>query len=128
MSAQDKTTGKTNKITITNEKGRLSMAEIERMVQDAEKYKVEDEAIAEKVVARNELENVSLFCFLFLFWFFFVPLFLFFVFGDRFWLRSMTNELRSHQITQVLIRILNLHFYSCHCWNMDSTHTLYAEP
>ena len=43
MSAEDKTTGIKNKITITNDKGRLSKDEIERMVQEAEKYKSEDE-------------------------------------------------------------------------------------
>jgi molecular chaperone DnaK (HSP70) len=40
VSAEDKTTGIKNKITITNDKGRLSKDEIERMVQEAEKYKV----------------------------------------------------------------------------------------
>ena len=40
VSACDKSTGKQNKITITNDKGRLSKEEIERMVNDAEKYKV----------------------------------------------------------------------------------------
>ena len=39
VSASDKTTGKSNRITITNDKGRLSKEEIERMVSDAEKYK-----------------------------------------------------------------------------------------
>merc|ERR1712048_1037532 len=43
VSAQDKASGKTNQITITNEKGRLSQAEIDRMVQEAEKYRAEDE-------------------------------------------------------------------------------------
>jgi len=43
VSAQDKSTGKQNKITITNDKGRLSKDEIERMVQEAEKYRGEDE-------------------------------------------------------------------------------------
>merc|ERR1712178_642827 len=42
VSAEDKTTGQKNKITITNDKGRLSKEEIERMVQEAEKYKAED--------------------------------------------------------------------------------------
>ncbi|KAJ3496974.1 hypothetical protein NLJ89_g10410 [Agrocybe chaxingu] len=46
VSASDKTTGKSNRITITNDKGRLSKDEIERMVQEAEKYKAEDEAAA----------------------------------------------------------------------------------
>ncbi|MCI57750.1 heat-shock protein, partial [Trifolium medium] len=43
VSAEDMSTGKKNKITITNDKGRLSKEEIEKMVQEAEKYKVEDE-------------------------------------------------------------------------------------
>ena len=45
VSACDKTTGKSNGITITNDKGRLSREEIERMVQDAEKYKGEPNVI-----------------------------------------------------------------------------------
>jgi L1 cell adhesion molecule like protein len=57
VSAEDKTTGIKNKITITNDKGRLSKDEIERMVQDAEKYKEEDEAMRRKVEAKNSLEN-----------------------------------------------------------------------
>ena len=57
VSAQDKSTGKVNKITITNDKGRLSKEEIDRMVNDAEKYKEEDEKQREKVAARNKLEN-----------------------------------------------------------------------
>ena len=59
VSAEDKTTGKRNKITITNDKGRLSKDEIERMVQDAEKYKAEDEAARRKVEAKNGLENYA---------------------------------------------------------------------
>merc|ERR1719320_2079624 len=43
VSAADKSTGKQNKITITNDKGRLSKEEIERMVNDAEKFKAEDD-------------------------------------------------------------------------------------
>jgi L1 cell adhesion molecule like protein len=42
VSAEDKTTGQKNKITITNDKGRLSKDDIEKMVQDAEKYESED--------------------------------------------------------------------------------------
>ena len=57
VSAVDKGTGKQNKITITNDKGRLSKDEIEKMVQDAEKYKAEDELIKKKVEAKNALEN-----------------------------------------------------------------------
>merc|ERR1711946_50916 len=49
VSACDKSTGKENKITITNDKGRLSKEEIERMVSDAEKYKQEDEAQKDRV-------------------------------------------------------------------------------
>jgi len=57
VSAQDKSTGKSNQITITNEKGRLSQAEIDRMVQEAEKFKDEDDANKSKVEAKNGLEN-----------------------------------------------------------------------
>merc|ERR1719220_174888 len=57
VSAQDKSTGKSNQITITNEKGRLSQAEIDRMVQEAEKYAAEDEQNKSKVEAKNGLEN-----------------------------------------------------------------------
>jgi len=57
VSACDKSTGKQNKITITNDKGRLSKEEIERMVNDAEKFADEDKALKEKVEARNELEG-----------------------------------------------------------------------
>jgi len=57
VTAADKSTGKSNKITITNDKGRLSKDEIERLVKDAEKYKNEDDAIRKKVEAKNALEN-----------------------------------------------------------------------
>ena len=57
VSAADKSTGRSNKITITNDKGRLSKADIDKMVNDAEKYKAEDSAQRERVKARNQLEN-----------------------------------------------------------------------
>jgi len=57
VSAQDKASGKVNQITITNEKGRLSQSEIDRMVQEAEKYKAEDEVLKGKTEAKNGLEN-----------------------------------------------------------------------
>ena len=57
VSAVDKSTGKTNKITITNDKGRLSKEEIDRMVNDAERYKEEDDKQRDKVAARNKLES-----------------------------------------------------------------------
>ena len=59
VSAVDKSTGKENKITITNDKGRLSKEEIERMVQDADKYKAEDDGQREKVTAKNSLESYA---------------------------------------------------------------------
>merc|ERR1712008_626918 len=49
--------GKSNQITITNEKGRLSQAEIDRMVQEAEKFRAEDESNKAKIEAKNGLEN-----------------------------------------------------------------------
>ena len=57
VSAQDKASGKSQHITITNDKGRLTQEEIDRMVNDAEKYKAEDEKMKKKVEARNNLEN-----------------------------------------------------------------------
>ena len=57
VSASDKGTGKKEVITITNEKGRLSKEEIERMIKDSEKYAEEDKAIKEKIDAKNSLEN-----------------------------------------------------------------------
>lgn len=56
VTAEDKGTGKVEKITITSEKGRLSEEEIERMVQEAEEFAEEDKALKEQVDARNELE------------------------------------------------------------------------
>lgn len=57
VTAEDKASGKSEKIVITNDKGRLSKEDIERMVQDAEKYKDEDEAFEKKVSAVNALES-----------------------------------------------------------------------
>jgi heat shock 70kDa protein 1/2/6/8 len=57
VSALEKGTGKTQKITITNDKGRLSKEDIEKMVADAEKYKEEDEKQKKNVEAKNALEN-----------------------------------------------------------------------
>lgn len=59
VSAEEKSTGKINKITITNDKGRLSKEEIEKMVQEAEKYKAEDDLHKERIEAKNSLENFS---------------------------------------------------------------------
>ena len=57
VSAVDKSTGIQEKITITNDKGRLSSEEIEKMVSDAEKYKADDEKQREKISAKNSLES-----------------------------------------------------------------------
>lgn len=57
VSASDKTTGKSNKITITNDKGRLTKEDIERMVAEAEKFKEEDAKVAERIAAKNGLES-----------------------------------------------------------------------
>ncbi len=59
VSASDKTTGKSNRITITNDKGRLSKEEIEAMISDAEKYKAEDEAETKRIAAKNGLESYA---------------------------------------------------------------------
>ena len=57
VSAADKSTGKENKITITNDKGRLSKEDIERMVQEAEKYKADDDKQRDRITAKNNLES-----------------------------------------------------------------------
>jgi len=59
VTACDKSTGKENKITITNDKGRLSKDEIDKMVNDAEKYKEEDDKQKERITAKNGLESYS---------------------------------------------------------------------
>merc|ERR1712115_349410 len=53
----EKSSGKEQKITITNDKGRLSEEEIERMVSEAEKYRAEDDANKNRIEAKNGLEN-----------------------------------------------------------------------
>ena len=57
VSAVEKSSGKTEKITVKNEKGRLSAEEIQKMVDDAEKFKEDDTKQREKVEARNALDN-----------------------------------------------------------------------
>merc|ERR1739843_50376 len=57
VSAEDKGTGKAEKITITAEKGRLSEEEIERMVQEAEEFAEEDRQVKERIDAKNGLES-----------------------------------------------------------------------
>ncbi|XP_045625532.2 heat shock 70 kDa protein-like [Procambarus clarkii] len=60
VSAEDKSTGKQKKITITNDKGRLSKEEIERMVHEAEKYSEEDGRQRERIESKNNLESMCL--------------------------------------------------------------------
>jgi len=57
VSAQEKTTGKVEKITITNDKGRLSKEDIEKLVKDAEKFKSEDDQLKKKIEAKNGYEH-----------------------------------------------------------------------
>merc|ERR1712224_823914 len=57
VSAVEKSTGKENKITITNDSSRLSKEEVERMVAEAEQFKAQDEAQKAKIESRNGLEN-----------------------------------------------------------------------
>jgi len=59
VTALDKTSGRSNKITITNDKGRLSKEEIDRMVSEAEKFKEEDAKVAERVASKNGLESYA---------------------------------------------------------------------
>lgn len=59
VTAKEKSTGKTNHITITNDKGRLSQDDIERMVKEAEEFKEEDEKIKKRIEAKNQLESFT---------------------------------------------------------------------
>merc|ERR1712065_76831 len=59
VSAKDKSTGRENKITITNDTGRLSDEEIQRMVDEAEKFKDEDNQQRERVTSKNDLESYA---------------------------------------------------------------------
>jgi len=56
VSAMDKASGKNEKITITNDKGRLSKEEVDRLVMEAERYKDEDDKMKKRVEAKNGLE------------------------------------------------------------------------
>ena len=57
VTAEEKGTGKSQKITITNDSNRLSKEEVERMVNEAERYKADDEEVRDKIEARNKLES-----------------------------------------------------------------------
>ncbi|KZV93285.1 HSP70-domain-containing protein [Exidia glandulosa HHB12029] len=59
VTAADKTIGKSNRITITNDKGRLSKADIDHMLPEAEKYKKEDEEAASRIQTKNGLESYT---------------------------------------------------------------------
>jgi len=59
VNALDKTTMKSNKITITNDKGRLTPEKVEQMIRDAEKYNAEDKIAKERVEERNSLEQYA---------------------------------------------------------------------
>ena len=60
VSAVEKSTGKAEQITITNDSGRLSESDIERMVSEAEKFKAQDDAMKLKIESRGKLENYVL--------------------------------------------------------------------
>eukprot|EP01098_Paradermamoeba_levis_P004995 TRINITY_DN211_c0_g6_i1.p1 TRINITY_DN211_c0_g6~~TRINITY_DN211_c0_g6_i1.p1 ORF type:complete len:677 (-),score=320.44 TRINITY_DN211_c0_g6_i1:105-2135(-) len=59
VTAEDKTTGKKSNVTIKNDKGRLTEAEIKRMVEEAEKHKDDDEKLRQQIQAKNALENYA---------------------------------------------------------------------
>ena len=59
VGAEDKGTGKKEKITITSDKGRLSQEDIERMVREAEEFAEQDKKVKDRVDAKNQLETVS---------------------------------------------------------------------
>jgi len=57
VSAVEKATGKTEKIVVTNDSGRLTKEEIEKMIRDAKQFEEQDKLVKEKIDARNSLEN-----------------------------------------------------------------------
>merc|ERR1719440_462521 len=57
VAAEDKSTGKKETITITNDKGRLTEEEIDRMISEAEQFADEDKKVKERVDAKNAFEN-----------------------------------------------------------------------
>jgi L1 cell adhesion molecule like protein len=57
VSATEKSSGKSTNIQITNDKGRLSQEDIDRMVEEAERYKAEDEEVRLKIDAKNNLDG-----------------------------------------------------------------------
>jgi len=59
VSAVDKSTGRQNKITITNDKGRLTKDDIERMVKEADQYRAEDDKQRERIQSKNALESYA---------------------------------------------------------------------
>lgn len=59
VSAKEISTGKSEKITIKNDKGRLSKEDIDKMLKEAEMYRQEDEKQKERVTARNQLESYA---------------------------------------------------------------------
>ena len=59
VTAVDTSSGREKKITITNDTGRLSADQVKKMVDDAEKFKVEDEKQRERILAKNNLENYA---------------------------------------------------------------------
>uniref|UniRef100_A0A3Q3EY13 Heat shock protein 5 n=1 Tax=Labrus bergylta TaxID=56723 RepID=A0A3Q3EY13_9LABR len=59
VTAEDKGTGNKNKITITNDQNRLTPEDIERMVNDAERFADDDKKLKERIDARNELESYA---------------------------------------------------------------------
>lgn len=60
VTAADKSTGRKNKINITNDKGRLSKDDIDVIGEVADKYRLEDEVNRERVAARNTIESYTL--------------------------------------------------------------------
>mmetsp|Transcript_86601 Transcript_86601/g.232205 ORF Transcript_86601/g.232205 Transcript_86601/m.232205 type:complete len:637 (-) Transcript_86601:114-2024(-) len=57
VAARDKASGRSSNVTITNDRGRLSKQQIEKMVQEAEQMKEEDEKLRDRITTRNEFEQ-----------------------------------------------------------------------
>lgn len=62
MTAEDKSTGRSNKIQIRNERGRLSQLEIQKLLYDARRFEAEDQKERERIEARNKCETYAYQC------------------------------------------------------------------
>ena len=100
IEAQDKTSGVKKHITISNDKGRLSSDDIERMVKEAEEFKEEDEKLQEKIESKNEFENI--------------------LFQTK---TTLTNEKVSEKLSEEEIKLMNEKINENEQWLQETDHS-----